>query len=327
MSGPDPTDPADAVEVSIVIPSYGRPAFALRAVATAMASRGVDFEVVVIDDASEEPLTSVLEDAVDCSDGRCSVVRLERRSGVAEARNRGIAMARGRYVAFLDDDDLWAPDKLADQLAVLAETGARWSWCGAYVLDDELAIWWVNEATDEPTDLARLRETNFVGTPSGVIVERSLLGEVGGFDPAYSVLADWDLWLRLAEAAPGHPLTVPSMGYVVHPGSMHRDGLTLTVAELRQLRTKHVGGKPLGGREVWRWLAGAARDGDRFFLAIALYLWTAVRWWDLRALKALARMFLRVRTRSTPPRPDDPGWIARWRAAPLPALPGDSPPD
>ncbi len=107
--------------VSVVIPAYRCAATLPRAIDSALAQQ-VDVEVLVIDDGSPEDLTSAL--CPYTGDSRVIYLRNEENLGAADTRNRGVALARGRYVAFLDADDYWAPEKLRKQLAALEKTDA-----------------------------------------------------------------------------------------------------------------------------------------------------------------------------------------------------------
>ena len=92
---------------TVVIPTYGRPEFLAEAIASVTAQTFADFECVVVDDASPEPATLP-------PDPRLRLIRREHNGGPPAARNTGIDAARGTYVAFLDDDDVWRPERLAD---------------------------------------------------------------------------------------------------------------------------------------------------------------------------------------------------------------------
>ena len=107
--------------VSVIIPYYNAARTLGRAIDSALA-QDVPLEVLVIDDGSPESPDSVLR--LYKGDPRVKLIRQEKNSGVAAARNEGVRQARGRYVAFLDADDWWAPDKLRKQLALAKKTGA-----------------------------------------------------------------------------------------------------------------------------------------------------------------------------------------------------------
>jgi glycosyltransferase involved in cell wall biosynthesis len=96
---------------TVVIPTFRRPAFLADAVASVLAQTEGDLECVVVDDASPEPVDSPSDDE------RVRVVRLDANGGPAAARNAGVVEARGRHLAFLDDDDWWEPERLAEARA------------------------------------------------------------------------------------------------------------------------------------------------------------------------------------------------------------------
>lgn len=142
-----PVDP----QFSVVVPTHGRPAFLSEALASILAQSVTDLEVVVVDDASPEPVE--LPAAAD-DDGRVRVVRRARNGGPAAARNTGAAASRGRLLAFLDDDDWWEPQLLARLSEALDVTSA------------DVAVCW-SRYHDEPPHRGRLLE----GDVHDVIVE------------------------------------------------------------------------------------------------------------------------------------------------------------
>lgn len=124
--------------VTVVVPTHDRLGLVRRTLATVLAQRDVDVRVVVVDDGSED---GTFEAFSASRDARVHVVRNERATGVAGARNRGLEEVASDWVAFLDDDDLWAPDKLASQLAAAAATPeARWVCAGAVTVDEDLRV-------------------------------------------------------------------------------------------------------------------------------------------------------------------------------------------
>lgn len=259
-------------DITVVIPSRDRPGLVRRAIDVALAQTDVALEVVVIDDGSVPALQLEPHPAVRLLRNTVSV-------GVAAARNQGIAEARGGLLAFLDDDDLWAPSKLSAQVAAMASTSTRWCATGTVCLTEELNVRWTAPPPPSPVGLDALRRYNVIGTPSGVLIETALLREVGGFDPQFSVFADWDLWLRVAAVAPASTVAEPLLGYVTHDGSMHRQSLRDTAAELRALAAHHrrATGGVLEMTETWRWLGIAQLERGRLAAGLGTLLWTGVR--------------------------------------------------
>jgi len=107
--------------VSVVIPAYNCASTIKIAIDSAL-SQNVDLEVIVVSDRSPDDLDSVM--AAYADDGRVIYLKNEENLGAAESRNRGVSAAKGEYIAFLDADDSWQPDKLQRQLKVLKESGA-----------------------------------------------------------------------------------------------------------------------------------------------------------------------------------------------------------
>ena len=145
------------------------------------------------------------------------LIRHQRPQGVSAARNRGVAEAGGRWVAFLDDDDVWAPEKLASQLAAAERDDRAWAVTGAVSVDDGLRVLAGEPPLAPERIVADLDRYNSVPAgASNVLVRTELLAVTGGFDPRLRHMADWDLWIRLGRA--GLPATVqrPLLAYRLH---------------------------------------------------------------------------------------------------------------
>jgi len=219
----------------VLIPTRNRNALLSLSLRTALWQRDVDFEVIVVDDGSTDATPNVLQDL---ANDRLRVVRHEVPRGVSSARNRGIAEARGRWVAFFDDDDVWAPGKLALQLQAAEKSGRPWVYAGAVKIDKDLRI--VGGSPPPPPNVvaASLPRWNLVpGGCSGVVVLRSELGFTGGFDPTLVNLADWDLWIRLGNRGVPEWVRDPLVGYRQHSGQASLDvGLILREANVLERR-------------------------------------------------------------------------------------------
>jgi len=267
------------VLVSVVIPTRNRQDLVARALKCVLSQVDVELEALVVDDGSTDGTSAFLENL---SDDRVRHLRNENGTGVALARNRGIAEARGDWIAFLDDDDLWAPAKLRSQLTACQATDAAFAYTGLVVTDTSLD--WRKPVEPPPAaTLARsLLGVNVIGPPSCVMASRELLERVGGFDPEYSILADWDLWLRLAAAGRPAACDAPLTAYVTHPENMHLDA-TGSREEFRRLKRKHASlahdwGGSLGNHRLWGWIAGSYRRSGRRYRAAGLFLRTGLRY-------------------------------------------------
>ncbi|HEX7316872.1 MAG TPA: glycosyltransferase family 2 protein [Pyrinomonadaceae bacterium] len=207
--------------VSVVMPAYNAGRYIAESVESVRGQTFQDWELVVVDDGSEDDTRAVVE-AYAASDARVRYVRRPN-GGQAAARNTGLARARGSLVAFLDADDLWLPEKLEAQLAVLERTGVDLVYSDGYFFSDEEVE--LDERFDILPGEARGAEmfrtlfaSNRIGTLS-VLVKRGALDAVGLFDEdrAYQNCEDYDLWLRLAKWGAGfYGMTERLMRYRRH---------------------------------------------------------------------------------------------------------------
>src|SRR6266404_409937 len=213
-----------AMEVSVIIPTYNSARFLIDAIDSVLAQTFKDFEVIVIDDGSTDETESLMQKY----GSGVRYIRQENR-GVALTRNHGIDESRGKYVAFLDADDVWLPHKLDRQVSALySRSDFRACYSAFSVAGDNLRSIAVNRSDRRGSALEDLLlRGNVVATPSTVLCERSLLEVAGGFDPAMSQCADWDMWVRLAAFTEFLYLDEALVTYRQHDGNMSRDASLL----------------------------------------------------------------------------------------------------
>ena len=206
--------------VSVVIPTYNSARYLGAAVDSVLAQSFRAIEVLVIDDGSTDETEAVMSKYG-------PPVRYIRQvnSGVAAARNRGIQESTGRYVAFLDADDTWLPEKLELQLAALGKyEECRACYCAHLVCTEALEPLAVQRSVRERSTLEDLLLSgNVVGSLCSVVCERSLFSAVGGFDPALSQCADWEMWVRVATVTEFVYVDEPLVIYRQHGSNMSRD--------------------------------------------------------------------------------------------------------
>jgi glycosyltransferase involved in cell wall biosynthesis len=258
-------------EVSVVLPTHNRPRLLAMTLCSVLWQEGVDLEVVVVDDGSSVDVRAMVEGL---GDARVRLVRHERPLGVSAARNRGVAEARGGWIAFLDDDDVWAPDKLLAQLGAARAGGHGWAYVGAVNVTEELRV--LGGGPPAPADevVNRLHRANLIpGGCSGVAVRRDLL-PVQPFDGSYRHFADWDLWIRLARL--GRPAGVgrPLVGYRIHGGNASLDTAGM-VAELDVIEQRYGG--PVDRVRFYRHVARVSQRASRRGAAVRYYLQAAAR--------------------------------------------------
>lgn len=233
--------------VSVIIPTYNRWPMIVEAVGSTLAQSFKNFELIVVDDGSTDGTAEKLQ--------RCGAhVRVisRPRGGVATARNQGVRVARGQYVAFLDSDDLWLPKKLEIQTAFMVkhseieicQTEEIWIRHGVRVNPKK-------KHRKPSGDIFRRSLDLCLVSPSSVMMTRDLFDRVGGFDERFPVCEDYDLWLRIALK---HEVALIPTALVVKRGG-HPDQLSRSlwgidrfrVAALQKLLRTGLDGE----RRVW----------------------------------------------------------------------------
>jgi glycosyltransferase involved in cell wall biosynthesis len=284
-----PADLPAVRDVSVVVPTHNRRELLASTLKTILWQRDTNLEVVVVDDGGRDP-DVVPQVIADVADDRVVLVRNTVPTGVSAARNLGIATARGSWVAFCDDDDLWAPDKLALQLAAARSTGRGWVYTGAVKIDlNQHVIGGLPPPAPEVA-LARLPHVNPIpGGCSGVLASAAALRQAGGFDSGLVNLADWDMWMRLALTGPPAFVPQPLVAYRIHPLNASRD-TALILAEARSLDQRY--GSRLDYGALYHYLAwvhlrsGRGRSAVRFYALAATHgtfgAPMADLWWKLR---------------------------------------------
>ncbi|MGH8209428.1 MAG: glycosyltransferase family 2 protein [Steroidobacteraceae bacterium] len=187
--------------VSIVLPTFNRLKYLRPAVDSVFAQRFTDWELIVADDGSEGDTAAYLAALADPP--RVRVLRLPHSGNPGAVRNAAWQVARGEYIAFLDSDDVWLPEKLALQVESLRSHPERgWSHTAFAVIDDSGNLLTGARARRWPAAegwvLPSLIKMEIVIAIPSVMVRRRLLARVGGFDVKQRMCEDYDLWLRLA---------------------------------------------------------------------------------------------------------------------------------
>jgi glycosyltransferase involved in cell wall biosynthesis len=287
---------SDAPEVTVVVPTHSRwDLLSTAALPSAFGQQGVEVEVVVVDDGSTDATAERLRTI---ADPRLRVVRHEHARGVAQARNAGISAARAPWVAFLDDDDLWSPTKLRQQLDAAATADAVFAYGGAAALTIERR-WVYSLAPAAPDTLASvLLERNVLwGGCSNVLARADVLRDLGGFDEELYQLTDWDLWIRLARTGPAAACPDVLVACIEHSGSMLLTSKDDVFHEFDLIERKHRPARLSAAVEIdrrlfTRWVALGHRRAGRRFRAARIYAAAALGGGDLGAVaRAVAALF------------------------------------
>jgi glycosyltransferase involved in cell wall biosynthesis len=301
-------------EVSVVIPTRDRSRLLGLTLHSVLWQRDVDLEVVVVDDGSTDDTAQVV---AGLGDRRVRLVRHHTAQGVSAARNRGIAEAGGSWVAFLDDDDLWAPDKLTRQLQAARRTGRGWVYAGEVSIDQRLRILDGGPPIPPEQVIERLGRHNAVPAgASNVVVHADVLARAGHFDTRLRNNEDWDLWIRLARLGPPAWVCRPLVALRVHPGNASRN-LDRMLQELDVIERRYS--TPVDRAAHYRWAAWSCLRAGRRPAALRYYA-HAVRVGDLtsvaRAVVTLVHPAVAEARGTRPVRPGstEHAWIGEAQA-------------
>jgi len=223
--------PKTPIHISVIIPTYNRANFLERAIDSVLSqTRKVD-ECIIVDDGSSDNSSLILQKY----QSNVGVIRLDKNSGVSHARNVGMKMASGNWIALLDSDDEWKANKLERQLeaihkkpdTVFCHTEEIWIRNGKRVNQMKKHQKFGGFIFDKSLERCLI-------SPSSVLFQKSLLGEIGYFDPTFPICEDYDLWLkvsaRYAVLFLDEPLVIKYAG--------HKDQLSLNTSKIEQYRIK-----------------------------------------------------------------------------------------
>jgi glycosyltransferase involved in cell wall biosynthesis len=182
--------------VSIIIPTYKHRDYVLQTLGSVFAQTFTDYEVIVVNDGSPDDTAAVLRPLVEA--GKIKYIE-QANAGQSAARNRGAAEARGEFLALLDDDDAWLPDKLAWQVKALREhPSAVMAWGDAENMRTGELLF-DNQADGAKWQGDRVIHNCPVRSPGQTLIRRSIFEEIGGFDSSLWGTDDFDLYIRLAK--------------------------------------------------------------------------------------------------------------------------------
>ena len=187
--------------VSIVLPTYNRAYLLKRAIQSVLNQTYRNFELIVVDDGSTDNTKEVVEDF---HDKRIRYVAHEKRRGANAARNTGIKLAEGEYVAFQDDDDIWLPRKLEIQIRVFQSSSRNIGvvYTGCWRIDyKRRKVFYLpsmKKSQIEGYIYSNILKENFIPTTTAVI-KRECFQHSGFFDENLPRLQEWDLWIRISK--------------------------------------------------------------------------------------------------------------------------------
>lgn len=264
-------------KVSVIIPTHNRPDLLTRAIRSVLVQTYQDFEVIVVDDGMKERAEDVV---AKFGDPRIRYLKNESSLGGGGARNRGIVEARGEYIAFLDDDDEWLPEKLSVQMNVFEMAPKDVGFCFSAVINvfhGHEEVTHVEDGVFDFRDIALRRFKGFL--TSTLVVRKMVLNEVGRFDEFLPSHQESELIIRITRKYRGIALDQPLVRMNMTPhdhigGNLNRriKGKELVLEKHAALYTKY----PRALAKQYFWLALWCRDSGEFVKAKA-YFWKAFR--------------------------------------------------
>jgi glycosyltransferase involved in cell wall biosynthesis len=185
-------------QVSVIIPAYNRAKILPRAINSILSQTFQDFEIIVVDDCSKDNTDEVVRQY---DDPRIRYTKHIQNKGGSAARNTGIKEARGEFIAFLDSDDEWLPNKLDKQINRFNQINGDCGLIYTYLeIVDREGNFLKNHCVDSDGEVLKdLLVANFIASTSSIIVKKKYMDQIGGFDTEMKSCQDWDLYIRLSQ--------------------------------------------------------------------------------------------------------------------------------
>ncbi|MBL7129821.1 MAG: glycosyltransferase [Candidatus Omnitrophica bacterium] len=225
-------------KVSVVIPAYNCERFISTAIESVLNQSYKDYEIIIVDDGSTDKTAEVIKQYSE------NIIYIyQSNGGPSKARNTGVFNARGQYIAFLDQDDAWLPDKLKMQVSLLEENkDVRLAYTDTYILDDKS---FANHNAQNKRSfqircphrgevLQDLFLDNFIST-SSVMVYKECFKKVGMFDLFLPPIADYDRWLRIAALYKVDYIDKPLVKFRDHSACFRRDTILVATNVIKTL--------------------------------------------------------------------------------------------
>jgi len=245
--------------VSVVIPVYNGARYLAQAIQSVLDQTYKNFELIIVDDGSTDHTREVV----------CSFIEKEQlpiryifqnNGGEALARNTGIAAAKGDYLAFIDADDMWMPNKLEQEVSLLEESKGiglvftSYRACIGEKVTDEVVSVDRQKLDGNLLSFEELLKRSFIA-PSAIVVRKEIMQQVGPFDSSFKMCTDYDMWLRISQITNIAYIDEPLMIYRIHPWQISTKDKKLNVeGEIRIYETwlKHLRNKNQKAVEILR---------------------------------------------------------------------------
>ncbi len=213
-------------KVSVIIPTYNRSGLLCSAIISVLNQTFQDFEIIVVDDCSRDNTPDVVRKL---NNKKIKYIRNKTNKGEAVARNTGIMNSDSEYIAFLDDDDEWLPEKLTLQVDLLKNSSLRVGVVYTGYIEVDLTSQKIlkKRHPSKKGDIYKfLLIKNYVGIPSTVMVRRVCFDRIGLFDKMIPYPTDYDLWIRISKEFHFEYIEKPLVKYHIHKNSISANAET-----------------------------------------------------------------------------------------------------
>lgn len=210
--------------VSIITPSYNTEKFIAETIESVVSQSYQNWEMIIVDDVSTDRSVKIIENYIK-QDSRIKLIKLKSNSGAAVARNKAIAKANGRFIAFIDSDDLWKPTKLEEQISFMLEKAIVFTYSAYNLIDEEGKSLNIIKNPLEKVDYVELLKENQIGCLT-VVYDKEKLDKC--YMPLIRKRQDYGLWLSILKKTP-YAYKVPNVlaSYRVRQDSISRNKINL----------------------------------------------------------------------------------------------------
>lgn len=229
--------------VTVIITTYQRSLRIVdRAIKSILTQTYSNLELIVVDDSPKEyEERSLIKQYIETiDDPRIRLIQHDKNQGACSARNTGIQNSNGKYIAFLDDDDSWCPDKLEKQMVKMKSGDYGLVYCRQHVVNE------VNHSSYDPLKeyfegkvFDKLILTNFIGSTSFALIKRECFDAVGMFDVRMPASQDLEMWLRIAQKYKVGFVDEPLVDYYIHEGESITGNYSKKLTAIEMLLEKY----------------------------------------------------------------------------------------
>ncbi len=227
--------------VSVIIPAYNGEKFIPQSIGSVLAQTHTDWELIVVDDGSTDGTRAVVEGFCK-KDPRIKYFYEENSGGPARPKNLGMKHAVGEYIAYLDQDDEWLPEKLEKQIRLFERSSnIGLVGCDAALVDNKGKVFSAYKTPEPKSIFPYLLERDYIYSNSSVVIRREVVKKVGARDEKLKYAEDWDMWIRIAVA--GYVFDFvhePLLKYLVYPENTTKKlGFAVRARETEYIYRKH----------------------------------------------------------------------------------------